>query len=97
MEADRVADQVMRMPAPSLREGTGSAILQRHASEATAPADVPPVVGEGLRSPGAPLAAETRAFMEPRFGRDFGKVRVHTDARADRAAAGVNARASVLP
>src|SRR6266487_3775495 len=43
---------------------------------------VPPVVPEVLRSPGQPLDTATRAFMEPRFGRDFSHVRVHTDAPA---------------
>ena len=31
---------------------------------------------------GRPLPAETRRFMEPRFGVDFSRVRVHTDAEA---------------
>jgi hypothetical protein len=35
-----------------------------------------------LASPGAPLDAATRAFFEPRFGHDFGNVRVHVDAKA---------------
>jgi hypothetical protein len=29
-----------------------------------------------LNSPGRPLDADTRAFIEPRFGHDFGHVRV---------------------
>jgi len=43
---------------------------------------IPPIVREVLRSPGRPLDAETRGFMEPRFGHDFSHVRVHADARA---------------
>ncbi|MBN1480883.1 DUF4157 domain-containing protein [candidate division KSB1 bacterium] len=31
---------------------------------------------------GAPLPHETRSYMEPRFGSDFGGVKVHTDATA---------------
>lgn len=46
------------------------------------PANVPPIVRKVLNSQGQPLDTPTRAFMEPRFGHDFGKVRVHTDARA---------------
>ena len=57
------------------------------------PAGVPPVVHEVLRSSGRPLDAATRAFMEPRFGHDFGRVRVHTDARAEGSARAVNALA----
>src|ERR1700749_1201527 len=35
---------------------------------------VPPIVHEVLRSSGQPLDANTRSFMEPRFGHDFGHV-----------------------
>jgi hypothetical protein len=53
----------------------------------------PPVVHEVLRSQGRPLDAPTRAFMESRFGRDFGGVRVHAGSRAADAARSVNALA----
>jgi hypothetical protein len=46
-----------------------------------------------LDSPGWPLDASTRAYMEPRFGHDFGKVRIHADARAAASARSVNALA----
>lgn len=46
-----------------------------------------------VRSPGTPLSAEARAFMEPRFAYDFSAVRVHTDERAADSAVSVNARA----
>ena len=42
----------------------------------------PAIVREVLGSRGQPLDPQTRAFMEPRFGHDFSKVRVHSDARA---------------
>jgi hypothetical protein len=58
-----------------------------------APAAAPAVVGAVLRSPGRPLDAPTRAFFEPRFGRDFSRVRVHTDARAAESARAVGALA----
>jgi Domain of unknown function (DUF4157) len=54
---------------------------------------VPPIVHEVLRSPGEPLDAETRAFMEPRFGHDFSRVRIHADGRAAESAGMVNAKA----
>jgi hypothetical protein len=54
---------------------------------------VPPIVHEVLRSPGQPLDPETRAFMEPHFGHDFGNVRVHADAAAAESARAVNALA----
>ena len=53
----------------------------------------PPIVHDVLGSPGQPLDAATRAMMEPRFGHDFGKVRVHTDTCANESAHAVNALA----
>jgi hypothetical protein len=44
--------------------------------------DVPPIVHEVLRSSGQPLDAQTRAFMEPRLGHNFSRVRVRPDAPA---------------
>ncbi|HEX7318188.1 MAG TPA: DUF4157 domain-containing protein [Pyrinomonadaceae bacterium] len=55
--------------------------------------DASPLVGEVLRGSGRPLDVETRAFMEPRFGHDFGRVRVHTDGRAAESARAVGAHA----
>jgi len=46
----------------------------------------PSVVNEVLSSPGQPLDASARAFMEPRFGRDFQHVRIHTDSKASESA-----------
>jgi Domain of unknown function (DUF4157) len=54
---------------------------------------VPPIVHEVLSSPGQPLDANTRAFFEPRFGHDFSRVRVHSDARAAESARLLNASA----
>jgi Domain of unknown function (DUF4157) len=66
--------------------------LQRSAAGG-APETAPPIVHEVLRSPGQPLDRQTRSFFEPRFGHDFSKVRVHTDARANESARAVNALA----
>lgn len=54
---------------------------------------VPPIVREVLNSPGRPLDNPTRAFFERRFGHDFSRVRVHTDALAAESARAVSARA----
>jgi hypothetical protein len=54
---------------------------------------VPPIVDEVVQSPGGALDAATRAFMEPRFGHDFGHVRIHADAKAAESARALNARA----
>jgi hypothetical protein len=105
-EADRVAEAVMRVPGPLSQrrvepeenEGIranpliGRASVQRRVegdeemprSSAAAPS---------RRGGGEPLAPPVRSFMETRFGHDFGRVRVHTDARADEAARALDARA----
>ena len=64
-----------------------------NANTSSAPADAPPIVHEVLGGSGQPLDSSTRAFMEPRFGRDFGNVRVHIDARAKASARSVDALA----
>lgn len=66
--------------------------LQRK-READSLTEVPDIVHEVLRSPGQPLDADTRTFMESRFGQDFSQVRVYTDEKAVRSARAVNALA----
>ena len=108
-EADRVADQVMRMPDPGLSLSSGPPQISRKCAECeeedkkklqTKPAGIPRPVGEAphvvhevLRQPGQSLDPTTRAFFEPRFGRDFSDVRVHTDERAATSARLVDALA----
>jgi hypothetical protein len=46
-----------------------------------------------VTSGGRPLSASERSFFEPRFGRDFSDVRVHTGSHADEAARSINADA----
>ncbi len=56
------------------REGT-----IQHAAASSAPVNaVPPVVRDVLSSPGQPLDAGTRTFMEPRFGLDFSQIPIHS-------------------
>jgi outer membrane protein OmpA-like peptidoglycan-associated protein len=50
----------------------------------------------GLRGAGAPLSPAQRSFFEPRFGHDFGAVRLHTGALAESSAEAVRARAFTL-
>jgi hypothetical protein len=140
-EADRVAEQVMRMPESQLqrKEGCSSCegkedeedkliqakplfgqitplpssvqrkteqkaekdededkILQAKSTGRTWNAHAHsdhPLIRNALSSPGQPLDAATRSFMEPRFGQDFSEVRVHTDGQAAESARAVNARA----
>jgi hypothetical protein len=67
--------------------------ISRRASAPSAPAHLPRIVGDVLRSPGHPLDSATRAFFEPRFGRDFSQVRIHTDSHAAESARSINAHA----
>ena len=57
------------------------------------PGATAPAVNQILSQPGQPLDRETRAFMEPRLGRSFDCVRLHTDPAADAAAQSVGALA----
>ncbi|MEL6476896.1 MAG: DUF4157 domain-containing protein [Pseudomonadota bacterium] len=79
---------------PSCQSG-GAPQLDRHPLPGAArQAGVAPVsVAQTLSRPGRPLDGATRAALEPRFGRDFSRVRVHTDAEAGRSAQEVNALA----
>jgi hypothetical protein len=54
------------------------------------------VVRETLRAPGRPLDESMRALMEPRFGHDFSRVRVHDDRSAAESAHALQARAYTL-
>jgi outer membrane protein OmpA-like peptidoglycan-associated protein len=99
-EADRVAGEVMTMPARSAVTATSSRVgrLARESStQSDAPSagltSAPPIVHEVLSSSGQPLGTTERAFMEPRFGQDFSGVRIHTGAKAAESAAAVQARA----
>lgn len=51
---------------------------------------------EELRGTGQPLPQSVRAFFEPRLGHDFGRVRVHTDARAAKTARALQAQAYTI-
>ena len=54
---------------------------------------MPRAVHDVLRSPGQPLDTATRMAMEPRFGHDFSRVRVHADERAAQSTMSVGALA----
>lgn len=93
-EADRVADQVMRMEDPEQTTQQPPKV-QRQASNNVA-LEVDGATQqkiESLKGGGQPLSAETRAFFEPRFGQDLSDVRVHTGPKADEAARSINAEA----
>src|SRR5262249_3364902 len=68
-------------------------VLQRDATGTAASRDASPIMHRVLQSPGAAIEPATRSFMEPRFGHDFSRVRVHTDTEAAASARSVGARA----
>jgi hypothetical protein len=104
-EADRVADQVMRMPdLPLFSAGALPQVSRKYttceeeqAKRAGAPvgtgSEAPDIVEKVLGSPGQPLDTSTCAFFETYLGRRFSDVRVHTDARAGASTRAVQALA----
>jgi Domain of unknown function (DUF4157) len=99
-EADRVAEQVVQMPEPTIQyqvepEAISDSItpLQRRSADRDRISEVPPIVNEVLNSPGQPLDSGTQKFMESRFGHDFSQVRVYTDAKADESSRAIGASA----
>lgn len=71
--------------------------LQRQEHPAGAQASVIPSTNLALlKEPGQPLDSATRSFFEPRFGKDFSRVRVHANADAARSALALNAHAYTL-
>ncbi len=96
--ADATADQVLRMPADEVapvQDADEPGAVRRQLDGGASPAGRPaPVsVQNVLHAPGAPLDPTTRALVEPRMGRDFGDVRVHTDSAAAQSAEAIRARA----
>jgi nucleoid-associated protein YgaU len=93
-ESRQVAEEVMRM---SLSDTDSEVVegIQRMASIERSPN----VNGEtiqqikSMKGGGRPLSPSIRSFFEPRFGRDFSDVRIHTGPRADAAAGSINAEA----
>jgi hypothetical protein len=108
VEADRIADEVMRMPeGPDMgtpvqefaERGTvnracASCAAHRAAGDELPTADgISSVVARGTSGGGQRLDAGTRAFMESRFRRDFSHVRLHTGGGAADSARSINALA----
>lgn len=97
LEAERVAERVMRMPGPGAVSAppgperqaaapvaTGQATIQRRpeAGAGTAHATTPAFAPAS--GGGSALNPSVRSFMEPRFGADFSGVRIHSGAEAAR-------------
>jgi hypothetical protein len=67
--------------------------IQRRASIDGTASNIPASVERTLARDGRALDPDTRGFMEQRFNRDFGDVKVHDDADAARSARDVDAHA----
>jgi hypothetical protein len=87
-EAEHAAGQAMRAPA-----GIGGGLREGGAERESAAGAALPGMGS---APGRRLDAATRAFMEPRLGHDFSRVRIHTGASAAASAGSLSARAYTL-
>lgn len=93
-EAERVAERVMRTSDPGPisdtrtdtevnRQGTAGSPLNAGTRERI----------KSVTNGGKPILPSTRSYFEPRFGRDFSDVRVHTGQQASRAAESIDADA----
>ena len=108
LEADATAEQVTRLRAPMaqrhLKSGADAPTpsdavplqIQRIANGGgTGTAQTGSDLASGLGA-GVPLDTASRAYFEPRFGHDFGNVRIHDGSRANMVAANIRARAFTL-
>ncbi len=92
-EADRIADQVTAAPAHPAVSGAPRHIQRFFGQPVGQTETVPASVNHVLASSGRPLEPALQQDMEQRFGHDFSRVRVHTDAKAAESARAVEARA----
>lgn len=84
--ADNEREQLQQKSEGSQRPTLGSAVPAKGKT-------APPIVHDVLRSAGHPLDSATRAFFEPRFGRDLSRVRIHSGPIAERSARDLDAQA----
>jgi hypothetical protein len=106
-EADRVADQVMRMPDAQSGNPVTSGPLGPLQIHEPVRRDIAPQIGEpstpDIESSiqvqsgcGLTICPRTREYFESRLDADFSMVRLHTDGRADKSTQALNARAFTL-
>jgi hypothetical protein len=106
-EVDRIAETIIRAPTSATREPLGignSSSTERTSrgandlagSEPTpgsATPGAPLIVEHVVDTPGRPLAANVRAYFEPRFRHDLSGVRIHDDVTAHASASAIDAAA----
>lgn len=102
IEADQIADKIMRKqtiePAGSPSENAinrkeEGEKLHRKKNGGGSNSSAPQIVNDALSSGGKPIEANTRAFMESHFDRDFGNVKIHDNDLAAKSASSINALA----
>lgn len=98
-EADRVANQVMRMPATLFGPHSAPARIQRLVDGSDGSFEAGEDVQRQInmsRGGGQPLPTDVRSFMEPRFGTDFGQVRLHNSRQSSQLNQSIQAKAFTL-
>jgi len=111
-EAERVAEQVVEMEAPSDQSPEGddreggqrppgvpagvADAVSRSAVGRKMAEQTEASVRRGVRGGGKPLPAKTRAVFESKMGTDFSDVRVHTGSTANEATQSINAKAYTM-
>jgi hypothetical protein len=106
IEADQIADKVMRRQIINSENLSASKNtvsrkcseceeekLQRKEISNDSTSYAPRIVQDVLSSGGRPLDAAARAFMEPRFNRNFSNVKIHDNSIAAKSADSINALA----
>lgn len=107
-EADRVANQIMRMSnsnvisnpesqihskCSSCNRGEGESKIHRKFHSSSELETSEQTANEINSSIGRPLDESTKSFMEPRFGYDFSDVKIHDNPKANRLSGEIGARA----
>lgn len=109
-EADRVANRLVKSQMPAgqcelqrkkAEEGKAIQVTRTlnpnisHSSKEGSHED-PFMIQQVFESRGQPLESDLRTFFEPHFGRDFSRVRIHTDTEAAESARVINAQAYTI-
>jgi hypothetical protein len=105
-EADAMADTVMRMPEPNFiqrkcapceeeaqRKPLASFIQKKESATSNTTSDATYTQIQATRGGGNAIPANTKSFMESRFGTDFSNVRIHSGGYASQLSKELNAQA----
>jgi Domain of unknown function (DUF4157) len=92
-ETDQVADEVMRMPEPTIQLELDSPIIQTKSEGGRIISNILSNQIISLQGDGGSMNSNTKSFMESRFGQDFSRVRIHTDSKAVQLNQELNAQA----